>query len=176
MRRYKQCLSKSRQMKVLRGVKAFVEEGVEKMVFNRYRYRGGIKEQTTRYKNRNSIDPPGVEKLLRRQELSRSIHQVSRSCRDCDKKKLKKLDRQQGIEEVSSQLLKADFREVKNTNMNAIQHATQPIDLINILSSQNHLSIKYLSTWIFKNTHTLNKSNRFYFQKKTSQDNLVSIH
>ena len=47
-----------------------------------------------------SIDPPGVKKLLRRQELSRSILQVSRSCRDCDKKKIKKLDRQQGIEEV----------------------------------------------------------------------------
>ena len=49
-----------------------------------------------------SIDPLGVEKLSRRLEISRSIHQVSRSYRDCDKKKLKKLDRQQGIEEVSS--------------------------------------------------------------------------
>ena len=48
------------------------------------------------------IDPPGVKKLSKRQELSRSIHQVSRSCQDCDKKKLKKLDRQQGIDEVSS--------------------------------------------------------------------------
>ena len=47
-----------------------------------------------------SIYSLGVEKLLRRQELSRSIHQVSRSCRDCDKKKLKELDKQQGIEEV----------------------------------------------------------------------------
>ena len=56
-----------------------------------------------------SIDPPGVEKLLRRKELSRSIHQVSRSCQDCDKKMLKKLDRQQGIEELSSQLLKPVF-------------------------------------------------------------------
>ena len=35
-------------------------------------------------------------------EYSRSIHQVSRSCWDYDKKRLKKLDRQQGIEEVSS--------------------------------------------------------------------------
>ena len=40
-----------------------------------------------------SIDPPGVEKLSRRQELSRSIHQVSRSCRDCDMKRLEKLYR-----------------------------------------------------------------------------------
>ena len=49
-----------------------------------------------------SIYSPRVDKLSKRQELSRSIHQVSRSCQDCDKKKLKKLDRQQGIEEVSS--------------------------------------------------------------------------
>ena len=72
------------------------------MVFDKYRYRGGVEEQTIRYKNRSSIDPPAVEKLSRRQELFLSIHQVSRSCQDCDKKKLKKLDRQQGIEEVSS--------------------------------------------------------------------------
>ena len=32
-----------------------------------------------------------------------------------------------GIEEVSSQLIKTVFREVKNTDMNAIQHATQPM-------------------------------------------------
>ena len=59
----------------------------------------GTKQQKAK---KISIDPPGVEKLLRRQDLSRSIHQVSRSCRDYGKKKLKKLDRQQGIEEVSS--------------------------------------------------------------------------
>ena len=40
-----------------------------------------------------SINPPGVEKLSRRQELARSIHQVSRYWRDCDKKNLRKLDR-----------------------------------------------------------------------------------
>ena len=32
-----------------------------------------------------------------------------------------------GIEEVSSHLLKVVFRDVKNTDMNAIQHATQPM-------------------------------------------------
>ena len=52
-----------------------------------------------------SIDPLGVEKLSRRQELSRSIHQVSRSWRDCDKKKFRKL----AIEEVSSKLFKTIF-------------------------------------------------------------------
>ena len=89
-------------MKVSRGIEIAVEEGIEEMVVDRYRYQGGVEEQSIKCKNRSSIYPPPVEKLSRRQELSRSIHQVSRSYRDCDKKKLKKLDRQQGIEEVSS--------------------------------------------------------------------------
>ena len=119
--------SKSRHMQVLRGIETAVEEGIEEMVVNRYKYRGGVKEQSIRCKNRSSIYPPAVEKLSRRQELSRCIHQVSRRCRDCDMKQLKKLDRQQGIKEVSSQFLKAVFQEVKNINLNAIQHATQPM-------------------------------------------------
>ena len=53
-------------MKVSRGVDTFVEEGIEKMVFDRYRYRGGVGEQNIIYKNRSSIDPSGVEKLSRR--------------------------------------------------------------------------------------------------------------
>ena len=52
-------------MKVSRGVEPFVKEGVEKMVFDRYRYQGGVEEQINRYKNRSSIDPPSVKKLSR---------------------------------------------------------------------------------------------------------------
>ena len=78
---------------MLRGVETSVDEGVKKLVFDKYRYRGGVEEQTIRYKNRSSINPPAIKKLSRRQELSRSINQVSRSCQDYDKKKLKKLDR-----------------------------------------------------------------------------------
>ena len=51
-----------------------VEEGIKEMFFDRYRYRGGVEEQSIRCKNRSSIYPPAVEKLSRRQELSRSIH------------------------------------------------------------------------------------------------------
>ena len=98
-------------MQVLRGIKTAVEEGIEEMVvdrykyregveegseemfFDRYRYRRGVKEQSIRCKNKSSIYPPAVKKLSRRQEFSRSIHHVSRSCRDCDMKKLRKLDR-----------------------------------------------------------------------------------
>ena len=51
------------------------------------RYRASIELQRIKFKNRSSIDPPGVEELSTRQELSRSIHQVSRRCQDCVKKK-----------------------------------------------------------------------------------------
>ena len=80
-------------MQVLKGIETAIKKGIEEMVVNRYRYRGGVEEQSIRFKNISSIYPLAVEKLSRRQELSRSIHQVSRSCRDCDMKKLKELDR-----------------------------------------------------------------------------------
>ena len=66
-------------MKVLRGVEASVEKGVEKMVVDRYRYREGVEEQIIRYQIRISINPAGVKKLLRRLKHSRSIQKVSRS-------------------------------------------------------------------------------------------------
>ena len=124
---------------------------------------------------------------------ARSIHQVLRSYQggrsflDCStrygggveitlRKRLQKLDRQQGIEEVSSQLFKIVFRKEKNTDMNAIQHTTQP----KIQSTQKNLSKQSLNLKIFEhkdlqNTNTLNKSNQFYISK-ISQDSLVSIH
>ena len=106
---------------------------------------------------------------------ARSIHQVLRSYQrgrsflDCSTRygggveimlriRLQKLDRQQGIEEVSSQLFKTVFREEKNTNMNAIQHTTQP----KIQSTQKNLSKQFLNLKIFEhkdlqNTHTHTK-------------------
>ena len=53
-------------MKVSRGIETAAEEGIEKMVFDRYRYRGGVEEQPIKCKNRSSIYPPGIEKLLKR--------------------------------------------------------------------------------------------------------------
>ena len=88
--------SKSQQMQVSRGIETPVEKWSSIAEVSR-RYRGTL----IRTKNRSSINPPGVEKLSRMQTHSQSIHQVLRSCWDCDKKKVKKLDRQQGIEEVS---------------------------------------------------------------------------
>ena len=67
---------------------------------------------------------------------------------------LKKLDRWQGIEEVSSKLLKLVFREVKNIDLNAIQHTTQPM----IQSTQKSLKIvsqfKNFEHKDLQNTHT----------------------
>ena len=110
-------------MQVSRGIETPIEEGVEKWsstIEVSRRYRETTHQNQEQKLNRStrcqeaiddadpfSIDPPGIEKLS-----------------GLSKKKLKKLDRQQGIEEVSSQLLKPVFRDVKNTNMNSIQHAT----------------------------------------------------
>ena len=60
------------------------------------------------------IDPPSIKELSGlRYEKAWEARQIVR-CR-------------RGIEEVSSHFLKPVFRKEKNTNMNAIQHATQPI-------------------------------------------------
>ena len=124
-------------MQVSRGIEEAIEVGIEEMVVDRYKYRGGVEEQSIKCKNRSSIYPPTVEKLSRRHELSRSIHQVSRSCRDSKMKKLKELDRQLAIEKVSNQLFKTVFWKVKNTDMNAIQHATQPMIQSTYLALKN---------------------------------------
>ena len=61
-----------------------------------------------------SIDPPGIEELSGlRYEKAWEARQIAR-CRG-------------GIEEVSSHILKPVFQEEKNTDMNAIQHETQPM-------------------------------------------------
>ena len=68
------------------------------------------------------INPPGIEKLsglqLEKVEVARQTARY-----------------RGGIEEVSSQLLKAVFQDEKNTDKNAIQHATQPMIQTTYLSS-----------------------------------------
>ena len=53
-------------MQVSRDIEIAIEEGIEKMVVDRYMYRGGVEEQSIKSKNRSSIYPPVVEKLSRR--------------------------------------------------------------------------------------------------------------
>ena len=52
------------------------------------RCRGAVEDT-----NQILIDPPGIEKLSSIQTQSPSIHQVSRCKRNCNNKKLRKLDR-----------------------------------------------------------------------------------
>ena len=61
---------------MLRGVETSVDEGVEKLVFDKYRHRGGVEEQTIKYKNRSSINPPAIEKLSR--EIERIESKIAR--------------------------------------------------------------------------------------------------
>ena len=57
-------------MQVSKDIKTAIEEGIEEMVVDRYRYQGGVEEQSIKCKNRSSIYPPAIEKLSRRQELT----------------------------------------------------------------------------------------------------------
>ena len=65
-----------------------------------------------------------VEELSRGHEISRSIHLAIGRYRDCDKNQLKSSIDKLSVEKVP-RLLKNSFQEGKNTNMNAIKHATQ---------------------------------------------------
>ena len=137
----------------------------------------GIEQQRIRFKNRSSIDPPGVEEILRRHELSQSIHQVSRRCRDCVKKKAweaRQIARYRGGVEPAFQ---NNFSRCEKHRYECNPTYNSTNDSINTKISQNSLSIqKILSIKISKtHTHTPNKSNQFYISK-TSQDSLVSIH
>ena len=133
------------------------------------RYRASIEQQRIRLKNRSSIDPPGVKELSKRQELSRSIHQVSRRCRDYVKKKAWKAQQiaryQGGVEPVFQNSLSREEKHRHECNLT--YNSTN--DPINILSSQNHPSTTIFKHMDLKNTHTQNKSNQFYISKTKSR-------
>ena len=140
---------------VLRKLSTNKESDSEQKLDRSSRCRGAIEDAGA-----FSIDPLGIEEVLRL----------------CLRKMLKKLDKQQGIKEVSSQLFKTVFRDVESTDMNEIQHTTQPM----IQSTQKSLKIvsqfnNFFAQGSPKHTHTLNKSNQFYISK-ISHNSLVSIH
>ena len=130
------------------------------------RYRVGIKQQRIRFKNRSSIDPAGVEELSRMQELSQSIHQVSRRCWVAFKKnawEAQQIARYRGGVEPAFQ---NSFSRCESTDMYAIQHTTQPM----IQSTQKSLKIvsqfKNFEHKDLQNTHTHTTSlTNFIFQK-----------
>ena len=163
-------------MKVSGGVKV----GIEDMVFDSWGIEEAIEQQRVRFRTE-----------------TRSIQQVLRSYRGCRsfldrstrfrggveiafKKnawKARQIARYRGgVGEVLRQFFKTVFRGVKNTDMNAIQHTTQPM----IQSTQKSLKKIYQSKKFWaqgspKHTHILNKSKQFYISK-ISHDSLVSIH
>ena len=68
------------------------------------------------------------EEVSRGQEISQLIHLTIKRYRDYDKNQLKSSIDKPSVEEVSRMCrdcLKTVFQEVKNTDMNAIKHATQ---------------------------------------------------
>ena len=141
------------------------------------RYREGIEQQRVRFKNKSLIDLAGVEELSRRQELSRSIHQVSRRCRDCIKKnawEAWQIARYRGGVKTFFQN-KFSRCEKHRYGCNPTYNSTN--NPINTKISQNSLSIqkKFWAQGSPKHTYTLNKSDQFYISK-ISHNSLVSIH
>ena len=148
--------SKSQQMQVLRGIEISVEEVSRKMVVDSW----GIEEVS-----RNNSTEPRTE--------ARSIHQVSRSYRGCRAI----LDRSTRDREAVGITIRKSWRSLTDNKVSRRyrggvelafktsfsrwekhRHECNPTcnstnDPINILSSQNYLSIKILSTWIFKKKH-----------------------
>ena len=71
-----------------------------------------------------------VEKVSSKQKVSRWIEVAIERYRECDKKQLKSFDKQPRCREVSRSCrdcLKTVFQEEKNTDMNAIKNAIQPM-------------------------------------------------
>ena len=126
----------------------------------------GIEQQRIRSKNRSSIDPLGVEKLSRRQVHYWLIHQVSRSCRDWNKKKAwkaRQIARYWGGVELAFQNSFSRGEKHKH-ECNPTYNSTN--DPINTIISQ--IVSQFKKFWAQgspKHTHTLNKSNQFYISK-----------
>ena len=91
----------------------------------------GIKEVSKNNPSNARTEARSIHQLSRSYQGGRSLVDLSTRYREAVEiaiwKSFKELDRQQGIEEVSSPNVKAIFREEKNTDMNAIKYATQPM-------------------------------------------------
>ena len=121
---YIQAINKSRQMKVSRGIEKSVKVGVEKKGCRQMLVSSMCQGKNHHIKNRSSIDRPSCREAI---EETRAFLIDPPGVKTTIREKTWKLDRQPGVEEVLSKLLKTVFREEKNTDMNAIKHATQPM-------------------------------------------------
>ena len=84
-------------MQVSKGIETTIEEGIKEMVVDRYRYRGGVEEQSIKCKNRSSIYPSAIEEAGAFSIYPPGIEKLSRLRYE---EKLKELDRQLTIEKV----------------------------------------------------------------------------
>ena len=84
-------------MQVSKGIETTIEEGIKEMVVYRYKYRGGVEEQSIKCKNRSSIYPPAIEEAGAFSIYPPGIEKLSRLRYE---EKLKELDRQLTIEKV----------------------------------------------------------------------------
>ena len=50
-------------MQVLRGIEEAIEVGIEEMVIKKYKYRGGVEEQSIKCKKRSSIYPRAIKEI-----------------------------------------------------------------------------------------------------------------
>ena len=149
---------------------------------DRWRCREMSRHLSRKVSRKRSSTDTGIEEVSRNtssdiRSESRSIQQVSRSYRG-GRSILDRSTRCQGAVGIAirkswrsstdSKVLRKYWGGVElafKTSFSRCEkhrHACNPTcnstnDPINILSSQNHLSIKFLSTWIFKSTHTHTK-------------------
>ena len=122
-------------------------------------------EQVSRAK-RSSMDRRAIKQLSRRQKLSRWIEVLSRSCWDCNKKKMKSSIENLVIKELSW-LLKNSFSKKRRTQIwmqsNILLNQWPKQHFKPSKSSLNNKNDKHLDPKT--HTHTLNKSNQIYISK-----------
>ena len=85
------------ELQIARGDYIGLQEGIKEMVVDRYRYRGGVEEQSIKCKNRSSIYPSAIEEAGAFSIYPPGIEKLSRLRYE---EKLKELDRQLTIEKV----------------------------------------------------------------------------
>ena len=119
--------SKSRQMQVSRGIEISVEGGVEKMVVDSW----GIEEVSRNNPTESRTEARLIHQVSRSYQRWRPILDRSTRYREAVGIAIRKSWRSSIDSKVSrrcrASFLKAVFQDLKNTDMNATQHATQPM-------------------------------------------------
>ena len=133
-------------------IETAVEEGIEEMVIDKYRYRGGVEEQSIRCKNRSSIYP----QLSRSYREGRSFLDLSTRYREAVEIAIRKSLRSSTDSKVSRKYW-ASFFLKKSSFSKSEKHRHECNPTYNSTNDPNTIKT---------HTHTLNKSNQFYFQKQ----------